>query len=314
MTDSPDGMLIAMRWRDYSLIDCGGGEKLERWGEIITSRPDPQAIWPSSLSKSVWDACHMRYLRNNSGGGSWELNVKKASPAAWTINYGDLKFKIRPTDFKHMGLFPEQAPNWDFVSEQIKKRARKTTVLNLFGYTGGATVACAAAGAEVTHVDSAKGMNQWAKENIELSNLSGKPCRLLVDDAVKFVMRETRRGNKYDAIIMDPPVYGRGPSGELWKLADRLYGLIDSCAKLLSDDPAFLLLNVYTSGYSPRALENTVKSALKVRVPVGRIDCGELGLRAEAGDAVLPCGAFVRYVPDRFNSGPPRFLSGLPCP
>ncbi|MDR1663716.1 MAG: class I SAM-dependent methyltransferase [Clostridiales bacterium] len=279
----------------------GGGEKLERWGEIKVIRPDPQIIWPRSGDISLWKNAHMRYTRSRSGGGRWE--TLRPVPASWEISYklnadsvepDALKFHIRPTDFKHMGLFPEQAVNWEWAAGLIRNAGRPVRVLNLFGYTGGATVACLSAGAEVTHIDAAKGMNQWAKDNISLSNLSRVKHRVLADDAVKFIKREERRGSFYDAIIMDPPVYGRGPGGELWKLEDRLFELVCACAKILSKQPLFVLLNAYTAGFSPIVAANVLQKSLSGLSLPCRVSCGEIGLRASAGGLVLPCGMYGR--------------------
>ena len=296
-------MIVAEGWKDYELIDSGGGEKLERWGGVRLTRPDPQAIWPRAGSGDLWRGCDLRYHRNKSGGGYWEGQ----SPPSWDISYENLRFNIRPTDFKHMGLFPEQAVNWRWVMEKIKNAnrgwsdashparpcGREVRVLNLFGYTGGATLACLAAGAEVTHVDAAKGINQWAKHNIKLSGLEHKKHRVLTDDCVKFVMREARRNSLYDAVIMDPPAYGRGPSGELWKLEDRLYELVSACAGILSEQPLFMLLNIYTTGFSPAVAENILRAVTHNRR--GTVSSSEIGIAASTGNVLLPCGFFGRW-------------------
>ena len=283
---------IADGWLDYELIDAGGGEKLERWGEIITIRPDPLVIWPKSDAK-LWNECHLHYHRSESGGGRWERK-KNTGAESWAVSYKNFKFKIKPTDFKHMGLFPEQAVNWDWIGSQIKNARRPVRALNLFAYTGAATVACLGAGAETTHVDAAKGMNQWAKENISLSRLSEAKHRILADDAMKFLFREKRRGSRYDAIVMDPPAFGRGPSGEMWKLGEKLYDLVAACFDILSERPAFVLLNAYTSGLSPQVAFNILKSAARGANREGFVSCGEIGLKATTG-AVLPCGLYGRW-------------------
>ena len=244
-------MWIAENWKDYELLDCGDGEKLERWGRQILVRPDPQAIWEAPRRSSAWQNPDARYLRSNTGGGHWE---RRKLPEQWTVQYGELTFNVKPMNFKHTGLFPEQAVNWDFVMEKIRRAGRPIQVLNLFAYTGGATVACAAAGASVCHVDAAKGMVAWAKENARSSGLADAPIRWIVDDCAKFVEREIRRGRRYDAIIMDPPSYGRGPSGEVWKLEQNLYPFVKLCAGVLSDDPLFVILNSYTTGLAPSVL------------------------------------------------------------
>ena len=285
-----NNMLIAQDWRDYILLDAGGGEKLEMWGKVTVIRPDPQAFWPRS---SKWQKPDMHYHRSKSGGGTWEI-LSDNVPNAWTISYNNsLLFHIRPTGFKHMGLFPEQAVNWKWMSELIRGAARKTKVLNLFAYTGGATLACLKAGAEVTHVDAAKGMNNWARDNIALSGLNEKKHRVLTDDVLKFVLREARRGNMYDGIIMDPPVFGRGPGGEMWRLEHGLYELAEACVKLLSESPLFFLINGYTAGFSPTAYGNILKIAMKNFS--GEISVGEIGLAAKSG-VLLPCGMYARWV------------------
>ena len=273
-------MILADNWKEYSLLDAGDGEKLEVWGSIKVIRPDPQAIW--ARSKYVnWNDAHMYYHRSKTGGGSWE--ILKKTPDSWTINYKNMCFNIRPTGFKHMGLFPEQAINWDWLQEIIQRPAK---ILNLFAYTGAATVACLKAGASVTHVDAAKGMNNQAKENIKLCK---GECRIITDDVQKFVLREIRRGNRYDGIIMDPPVFGRGPGGELWKLEQHLYPLVQSCAKLLSDNPLFFLINAYTAGYSPSVFGNILLGIMQNCT----ISTDEIGIKSESG-IVLPCGMFAR--------------------
>lgn len=281
-------MWIANEWKDYECIDTSNGEKLERWGDIVLCRPDPQVIWDEKASPELWKRADAHYHRSSSGGGKWEY--RKALPEQWTISYKELKFNIKPMGFKHTGLFPEQAVNWDFMMKKIAAR-KGVKVLNLFAYTGGATVACAKAGASVTHVDASKGMVQWAKENARLSGLQDAPIRYLVDDCMKFVEREIRRGNKYDAILMDPPSYGRGPGGEVWKIEDSICHFVRRCTLLLSDNPLFFIINSYTTGLSPAVLINLMKMCL----PDGEITSSEIGLEIKASDMVLPCGATCRW-------------------
>ena len=287
-------MFLADRWQDYEVLDTGDGEKLERWGEIILRRPDPQTIWPKG-NESLWRKAQAHYHRSDRGGGEWEFFEKL--PDRWTVRHENLTFWVRPTGFKHTGLFPEQAANWIWMSDLIRKDGRKDRkVLNLFGYTGGATLACAAAGAHVTHVDAAKGMVLWAKENRELSGLPETSFRWIVEDALRFVQRELRRGNSYDGILMDPPSYGRGPSGEVWKLENELYGLIDTCARALSKEPLFFLINSYTTGFQASVLSNMIGKCVTPRHG-GRVDSQELCLPVTAG-GVLPCGASGRWQRD----------------
>ena len=284
-------MFLAQGWEDYEVLDTGNGEKLERWGDVILQRPDPQTIWPPAAPEK-WRRADAVYHRSERGGGSWE--TRRQLPERWTVRYGDLRFYVRPTGFKHTGLFPEQAANWDWMREKITASGRKDVrVLNLFGYTGGATLACAAAGARVTHVDAAKGMVQWAKENRELCGLPETSCRWIVEDAIRFVQREIRRGNTYDGILMDPPSYGRGPSGEVWKLENELYGLIDTAAQVLSPEPVFFLINSYTTGFQASVLSNMIRKCVISRAG-GREDCQELCLPVTSG-GVLPCGATGRW-------------------
>ena len=286
-------MRLSNEWNDYKLIDAGNGEKLESWNGIVLRRPDPQAIWPVELNKD-WKNPDGFYHRSDKGGGSWEF--KKRLPEYWTVNYKELTFKVSPTNFKHTGLFPEQATNWDFIIEKIKKSNRPIKVLNLFAYTGGATIASSYAGAvEVVHVDAAKGMIEWAKENMHLSKLDNNRIRFIVDDCLKFVQREYRRGNKYDAIIMDPPSYGRGPNGEVWKFEQNIYNLINECINILSDKPLFFLINSYTTGISSTVLENILKTTLLPKYPNGKVDAGEVGLPIENNNLVLPCGIYGRW-------------------
>lgn len=285
-------MRISNEWKNYECIDAGNGEKLERWGNVILRRPEPLAMWPIEVDKS-WKTVDGVYYRFVDGGGHWEFNKKL--PDFWTIEYKNLKFKVSPTNFKHTGLFPEQATNWDFMMDKIRNAKRPIKVLNLFGYTGGATVACSKAGAElVVHVDAAKGMVEWAKENAQLSGIKNNYIRFLVDDCLKFVEREIRRGNKYDAIVMDPPSYGRGPSGEVWKLEKNLEELVSRCVLLLSDNPLFFLINAYTTGVSSTVLYNILKLTVGKSYG-GVIDAGEIGLPISKNDLVLPCGIYGRW-------------------
>ncbi len=285
-------MRISDEWIDYECLDAGNGEKLERWGNIILRRPEPQAMWPIEMDKS-WDDVSGTYYRFKDGGGHWEFRDKL--PDYWTVNYKDLKFKVSPTNFKHTGLFPEQATNWDFMAEKIKNAGRPIRVLNLFAYTGAATMACSKAGAElVVHVDSAKGMVSWAKENMHLCGVQDNYIRFIVDDCLKFVEREIRRGNKYDAIVMDPPSYGRGPNGEVWKLEHNLEYLLRKCMELLSDKPLFFLINAYTTGISSTVLYNILKLTVASKFG-GKIDNGEVGLPISKNGLVLPCGIYGRW-------------------
>ncbi|MDQ0169230.1 23S rRNA (cytosine1962-C5)-methyltransferase [Paenibacillus tundrae] len=285
-------MYVANQWKDYEVIDTGGGEKLERWGDVILRRPDPQIIWPLKQETNEWRQVHGHYHRSSSGGGSWDM--KKPIPERWTIGYENLKFHIKPTSFKHTGLFPEQAANWSWMMDKIKNAGRPISVLNLFAYTGGATVAAAYAGASVVHVDAAKGMVQWAKENVQLSGLADRPVRFITDDVFKFVQREERRGNRYDAIIMDPPSYGRGPNGETWKLEQNLYPFLKSCMNILSDNPLFLLINSYTTGISPTVLRNMLTMTMSAQYG-GNITAGEIGLPITRSGLDLPCGILGRW-------------------
>ena len=284
-------MWIADNWKDYELLDTSDGERLERWGKYILRRPDPQIIWKNSASHKAWKSADAIYKRSSSGGGGWSKNTL---PQSWNITYGELTFVLRPMGFKHTGLFPEQAANWDWFSNLIKTSKRPIKVLNLFAYTGGATVAAAAAGASVVHVDAAKGMVAQAKENAALSGLADAPIRYIVDDCKKFVEREIRRGNRYDAVIMDPPSYGRGPSGEVWKIEDSVDELIGLAASLLSDDPLFFLVNSYTTGLSPAAMQYILGLKVVSRYG-GKLDAQELGLRASATGLAIPCGASARW-------------------
>ncbi|MEZ3422636.1 MAG: class I SAM-dependent methyltransferase [Lachnospiraceae bacterium] len=284
-------MWIADGWKDYEVIDTSCGEKLERWGNYILVRPDPQVIWNTEKRAEEWRKCNGHYHRSNKGGGSWEFHNM---PDVWQINYKNLKFNLQPFKFKHTGLFPEQAVNWEWSGQKIKNAGRSIKVLNLFAYTGGATIAAAAAGASVTHVDASKGMVTWAKENLAASGLSNAPVRWIVDDCVKFVERETRRGNKYDAIIMDPPSYGRGPKGEIWKIEEKIHPFIQLCAKLLSDTPLFFLINSYTTGLQPAVLSYMAELELVKRYG-GRAEAQEIGLPVTSNGLILPCGASARW-------------------
>ena len=281
-------MRIAKNWADYRLIDTKSGERLERWGNITLIRPDPQVIWQTPPLTDLWNHADGHYHRSKSGGGQWEY--RKKPPESWQIHYHDLRFIVRPTGFKHTGLFPEQAVNWDWMQETIRNAGRPVSVLNLFAYTGGATLACAAAGAEVCHVDAAKGMVQWARENAAASGLTEKPIRWIVDDCEKFIRREARRGKTYDAIIMDPPSYGRGPGGEIWKLENSIYPLVEACLDVLSDAPLFFLLNSYTTGLSPSVMGYLLHSLI-VKKCGGTVSADEIGLPVELAKAALPCGA-----------------------
>ncbi len=285
-------MRLSNEWKDYECIDAGNGEKLERWGNIILRRPEPQAMWPR-IENKIWDNVNASYVRSNDGGGHWDF--KRSLPDFWTVKYKDLRFKVSPTNFKHTGLFPEQATNWDFMMGKIKASKRNIKVLNLFAYTGGATVACSRAGAElVVHVDSSKGMVNWAKENAKLSGIENNYIKFLVDDCLKFVEREIRRGNKYDAIVMDPPSYGRGPSGEVWKLEKNLDQLIERCMLILSDKPLFFLINAYTTGLSSQVLYNILKLKMEKKYG-GMVDSGEVGLPITNNNLILPCGIYGRW-------------------
>ncbi|MEW9698898.1 class I SAM-dependent methyltransferase [Paenibacillus sp. SI8] len=286
-------MFYAKDWADYELLDTGDGEKLERWGTYVLRRPDPQIIWPLVKETSAWREADAHYHRSTSGGGQWENHTEL--PERWTITYDQkLTFYIKPTGFKHTGLFPEQAVNWKWMIEKIQGAGRPIKVLNLFAYTGGASLACAYAGAEVCHVDASKGVVQWAKENLHLSGMGSRPVRFITDDVFKFVQREQRRGSKYDAIIMDPPSYGRGPNGETWKLEEDLYPFIQTCMSILTDNPLFLLINSYTTGISSTVLHNILSMAMKQKHG-GTISSGEIGLPITHSGLMLPCGILGRW-------------------
>ncbi len=284
-------MWLADQWKEYEVIDCSRGEKLERWGDYILLRPDPQVIWQTEKKDRRWHKLNAHYHRSSRGGGNWEFF---SLPEQWDIRYRDLTFRLKPFSFKHTGLFPEQAVNWDWFSEKIRRAGRPVKVLNLFAYTGGATLAAAAAGAAVTHVDASKGMVTWARENASVSGLSDRPVRWLVDDCVKFVEREIRRGNHYDGIIMDPPSYGRGPKGEIWKIEEKIFPLVELCEKLLSDNPLFFLINSYTTGLQPAVLAYMLGSVIEKKHG-GQTSAGEIGLPVSASGLVLPCGASGRW-------------------
>ena len=287
-----ENMLVTNDWKDYECIDAGNGGKLEKWGNIVLRRPDPWAIWKKG-NPDIWDKADAVYHRSDTGGGYWEN--KKSFKNTWNIKYKDLTFKVSPTGFKHTGLFPEQAVNWDYIIDKIKNANRPIKVLNLFAYTGGATIAASYAGAEVVHVDASQGMNDWAKENAKLNNMENNTIRYIVDDCLKFVEREKRRGNKYDAVIMDPPTYGRGPNKELWKFEDNLYNLIDACTEILSDNPLFFLINSYTKGITPTILENILKTSIYKKYNKGKITANEIGLKITEKDLLLPCGICGRW-------------------
>lgn len=283
-------MDVARDWKDYEILDMANGEKLEKWKDVILVRPDPQIIWKSKSFPERWKNANARYIRSSTGGGNWDFNKKV--PANWQVKYKELIFNIKPMGFKHTGLFPEQAVNWDWMINKIQHANRDIKVLNLFAYTGGATVACSYAGASVCHVDSSKGMVTWAKENITSSGLQNNPVRYIIDDVVKFVSREIRRGNKYDAIIMDPPSYGRGTNGEVWKFEENISDLVELCTKVLSDRPLFFLINSYTTGISSTVLDNILRLNIKAK---GKLSSGELGLPMKDSNLVLPCGIFSRW-------------------
>lgn len=283
----------AANWKDYELLDTSAGERLERWGGVILIRPDPQIIWNTPKQLDLWKQAHARYRRSNTGGGTWQ--VLKKVPPVWKIQYGELQFQLKTMGFKHTGVFPEQAVNWDFTGSLIRNAKKPLKVLNLFAYTGGATLACAQAGASVCHVDASKGMVAWAKENAAASGLSAKPVRWLVDDCIKFVQREQRRGNLYDGIIMDPPSYGRGPGGEVWKLEEQLFSLVELCRSILSPDAKFFLLNSYTTGLSPSVMEYLLGVLLQ-KTMGGSVTADEIGLPVTSTGQVLPCGSTAIWV------------------
>ena len=284
-------MWKADQWQDYEVLDTSDGEKLERWGRYILVRPDPQVIWRTPRTDPRWRRYDARYIRSASGGGHWS---EHSLPERWQIGYGPLTFNVKPMNFKHTGVFPEQAANWDYIMDTIRNAGRPVRVLNLFAYTGGATLAAAAAGASVCHVDAAKGMVAWSKENARSSGLADAPIRWIVDDCAKFVEREIRREKRYDAIIMDPPSYGRGPSGEIWKLEQNLYPFVELVSKVLSDEPLFVIINSYTTGLAPSVLGYLMDSVFRPRFG-GSSVCGELGLPVTGSGLTLPCGAAGRW-------------------
>lgn len=276
------------KWQDYKLLDATDGYRLESWGGVILVRPDPQIVWKFEKKSPMWEKAHAVYHRSSKGGGEWEY--RKKFPAEWNIKYDNMTFKVTPTGFKHTGIFPEQATNWDEYAKMIAKENRELNILNLFGYTGGATLACAAAGAKVCHVDASKGVVAWGRENQQLSGLGDKPIRWIVDDCIKFVQREIRRGNKYDGIIMDPPSYGRGPNGEVWKLEDNIFQLLYLCSQILSDDPLFVAVNSYTTGVSPSVMEYMLDVMMRDKYK-GTVSAQEIGLTVQSTGMALPCGS-----------------------
>ena len=284
-------MWLADAWKDYEVLDTSGGEKLERWGKYVLVRPDPQVIWNTPKDDPLWRKYDARYARSSTGGGKW-ANLRL--PEHWQVKYRELTFNVKPMNFKHTGVFPEQAANWDFIMETIRGAGRPINALTLFAYTGGATLACAAAGASVCHVDAAKGMVAWAKENAKSSGLEDRPIRWIVDDCAKFVEREIRRGRRYDAIIMDPPSYGRGPSGEIWKLEENLWPFVQLVSQVLSDKPLFVIINSYTTGLAPSVVGYIMDSIFTKRFG-GHSECGELGLPVKDSGLVLPCGSTGRW-------------------
>lgn len=285
-------MIVSTSFKDYRLLDAGDKEKLESWNGIILRRPDPMALWPK-INEEIWDDNDAYYIRSNKGGGHWEYNKKL--PESWNVNYRDLTFKVSPTGFKHTGLFPEQAANWDFIYEKVSER-KDAKVLNLFAYTGAATMVASAAGAkEVVHLDASKGINEWAKENMKLSHLENNTIRFIVDDSLKFILREIRRGRKYDGIIMDPPSYGRGPDNELFKFEEKINPLIINCLQLLSDKPLFFIINTYTTGYSSTVMYNTLNRYVEDNKLGGNVVSDEIGISIENSNYVLPCGQCTRW-------------------
>lgn len=281
-------MRFSSDWQDYALLDCSGGERLERWGNITLIRPDPQVVWQTPKTHPLWKKADAVYHRSNTGGGSWE--VRSRIPDRWEIQYRDLRFNVKTMGFKHTGVFPEQAVNWDYVSEKIRAANRPVKVLNLFGYTGAATVSALKAGAQVVHVDASKGMVQWAKENALSSGVIDRPVRWIVDDCIKFVQREIRRGNRYDILIMDPPSYGRGPGGEVWKLENEIYHFVELCSQVLSDAPIAVLINSYTAGLSPAVMQYILGTLIVPKFG-GSVESEEIGLPVQTSGMLLPCGA-----------------------
>ncbi len=284
-------MRVADRWQDYELLDASDGERLERWGNYILIRPDPQIIWGGVRKHPLWSKADARYIRSKSGGGSWQVYTKL--PDVWRVCYEDICFNVKPMGFKHTGIFPEQAVNWDWMADRIKRSGEGARVLNLFAYTGGATMACIRAGASVCHVDASKGMTQWAKENAAISKLPEERQRWIIDDCAKFVAREIRRGSRYDAVVMDPPSYGRGPSGEIWKLEEQIFELVGTVAKVLSDRPMFFIINSYTTGLSPSVMQYILSMVMKGKS--GTASADEIGLPVTQTGLVLPCGATAMF-------------------
>jgi len=292
-------MKIVRDFKDYEILDMASGQKLERWNEVILSRPDPQIIWSYKTRPSLWDSVDAKYQRSNTGGG--ELHIyNKSMPTSWQVKWSDLTFNLKLMGFKHTGLFPEQAYNWNIIREKIKNANREIKVLNLFAYTGGASVAALSAGASVVHVDSSRGMVDWAKENVHSSHLESKPIRFIVDDVVKFVEREIRRGNKYDMIIMDPPSFGRGSNKEIWNIEADLYNLVELCTKVLSDDPLMFLINSYTTGLSMTVLSDILRLTVN-KEHSGFISADEVGLPMKDSDLILPCGIYARLERDKYE-------------
>jgi len=286
-------MKIVKDFSDYKILDMSNGKKLEQWGDYILNRPDPSIIWNKEINNELWASADATYERSSSGGGNWQ-NVTKKMPDSWIISYDDLKFNLKLMGFKHTGLFPEQAVNWRLIKEIIKNANREVKVLNLFAYTGAASIAALSEGASVVHVDSSKGMIEWAKENVKVNGLNDKPIRFIVDDVIKFVKREKRRGNKYDIIIMDPPTFGRGTSGEIWNLEDNLFDLVNECSNLLTDDALLFLINSYTTGVPKTILENILQLAVNEKIS-GSIESYELGLPMKDSNLVLPCGMSAKW-------------------
>ena len=293
-------MKIIKDFDDYEILDMASGQKLERWNGVILSRPDPQIIWPVKSKKSLWDSIDAKYTRSKTGGGEWHV-YNKDMDDSWTVSWKDLTFNLKLMGFKHTGLFPEQSYNWNIIRNKIANSTKRSVkVLNLFAYTGGASVAALSAGAEVVHVDSSRGMVDWAKENVRSSGLTDKPIRFLVDDVVKFVEREIRRGNKYDIIIMDPPSFGRGSNKEIWNIESDLYNLVDLCTQILSDDPIMFLINSYTTGLSMNVLKDVLQLTVNQKYK-GYIDCDEVGIPMKNSDLVLPCGIYARWEKEKFE-------------